>query len=58
MTFQNFISMSGYGPYVWSCYGLTFAVVVWMAWSGRHQLREQIQLTTRRTKAQQMEGKS
>ena len=28
-------SMGGYGAYVWSCYGLTFVIVVFLNWRGR-----------------------
>jgi heme exporter protein CcmD len=55
MDLHNFLSMSGYGAYVWSCYGLTLAVLVWNAWSARRALREQIVQATRRTEIQSME---
>jgi len=28
-------AMGGYGAYVWSCYGLTFVIVVLLSWRGR-----------------------
>ena len=58
MDLQNFLSMSGYGAYVWSCYGLTFAVLVWNAWSARRALREQIVQATRRAQIQSTETAS
>ena len=30
---MTFLHMSGYGAYVWSCYGLTLAVLVWNVWA-------------------------
>ena len=41
--------MDGYGPYVWSCFGLTFAVLIYNAWSARRQWREEIVKAKRRT---------
>jgi len=52
MNLQSFLSMSGYGAYVWSCYGLTIAVLLWNVWSARRQLREAIVHARRRTEAQ------
>ena len=28
-------AMGGYGAYVWSCYGLTLVIVVFLNWRGR-----------------------
>ena len=28
-------AMGGYGAYVWSCFALTFVIVLLMSWSGR-----------------------
>ena len=44
--------MSGYGAYVWSCFGLTFAVLLYNGWSSRQQLREQIVRAKRRADIQ------
>jgi heme exporter protein CcmD len=52
MDLQNFVHMSGYGAFVWSCYGLTAAVLVWNAWSARRGLREQVLHATRRAQIQ------
>ncbi|MDQ2077846.1 heme exporter protein CcmD [Marinimicrobium sp. ABcell2] len=30
---QDFIQMSGHGPFVWACYGITFAVLVYLVFS-------------------------
>lgn len=40
--------MSGYGAYVWSCYGLALVVLAWNAWSARAGLREQLTRAKRR----------
>ena len=58
MDLHNFLSMSGYGAFVWSCYGLTLAVLIWNAWSARRALREEIVLAKRRTQMQATEQKS
>jgi heme exporter protein CcmD len=55
MDLHNFLSMSGYGAFVWSCYGLTVAVLVWTAWSARRTLREQIVQASRRAQMQATE---
>jgi heme exporter protein CcmD len=52
MSLQSFLSMSGYAAYVWPCYGLTLAVLLWNVWSARRQLREETLLATRRSQAQ------
>ena len=33
------LSMGGYGAYVWSCYGLTFAVLLILEWRSRSRHR-------------------
>lgn len=52
----EFLNMSGYGAYVWSCYGLALVVLVWNAWRARAQLREELVRTKRRI--QMSEGQS
>lgn len=50
MTFQfesvaDFIAMSGHGPYVWACYGITLFIVVYLLLSPVRQsasLKKQI----------------
>ena len=35
---SEFLGMGGHGPYVWSAYGVTLAVMVYNAWAAyRHQ---------------------
>ncbi len=45
---QKFLHMDGYGPYVWSCFGLTFAVLIYNAWAARRQWAEQVLEAKRR----------
>lgn len=45
---QEFIHMDGYGPYVWSCFALTFVVLVYNVWAARRQLSEQVMRAKRR----------
>jgi heme exporter protein D len=44
-SFADFLAMGRHAPYVWSAYGLTFAIVLWnvlQPWQTRRQLlREQ-----------------
>jgi heme exporter protein CcmD len=42
MGLQDFLHMSGYGAYVWSCFGLTFAVLIYNVWAARHEWSEQV----------------
>jgi heme exporter protein CcmD len=53
MSLGDFIAMGDYGAYVWPCYGLTLAVLIWSAWSARRQLREQIVAARRRALAEE-----
>jgi heme exporter protein D len=45
---QEFFHMGGYGPYVWSCFGLTAAVLIYNAWSARRELAQQLIKAKRR----------
>jgi heme exporter protein CcmD len=56
MSLREFLHMSGYGPYIWSCYGLTLGALIWNVWSARRELRRQIAVTRRRLQAS--EGQS
>ncbi len=56
MNLQDFLSMSGYAAYVWPCYGLTAAVLIWMVWSARSQWRREIVRAQRRVLSQQQTG--
>ncbi|MBH1969757.1 heme exporter protein CcmD [Moraxellaceae bacterium AER2_44_116] len=46
-SFADFIAMGKHGVYVWSSYGLTFAIIVgllWQAWQQRQRFfQEQMQ---------------
>ena len=52
MNWQAFFSMSGYGAYVWSCYALTFIVLVWNLIGSRAELKRQITQAKRRSQSQ------
>ena len=52
MTLHNFINMGGYGPFVWSCYGLTVAVLTWAGLSSRRQLQSELVSARRRAQIQ------
>lgn len=51
MNFQDFIHMSGYGPYVWTSYALWLAIVVWNVWSALRLRGEARRHAVRRTQA-------
>lgn len=52
MALHNFINMGGYGPFVWSCYGLTAAVLLWTGLSSRRQLQSELVSARRRAQIQ------
>ncbi len=45
---QEFLHMDGYAPYVWSCFGLTCAVLIYNAWAARRHWAEQLMKAKRR----------
>jgi heme exporter protein D len=51
MNLHEFLNMSGYGAYVWSCYGLTALVLVGLSWSSRRALKTQTLVARRRLQA-------
>jgi heme exporter protein D len=48
MNLTTFFAMGGYGAYIWSCYGLTAAVLIFMAWRARSELNAAIKHAKRR----------
>lgn len=48
---QEFFAMSGYAEYVWSCYALTFAVLIWNLVASRRELTRQQLHAKRRVQA-------
>lgn len=56
MNLREFLHMGGYGPFIWSCYGITLATLIWNVWSARRELRRQIAVSRRRL--QTNEGQS
>lgn len=40
--------MDGYGPYVWSCFALTVAVLIYNVWAARRELAQQVLKAKRR----------
>jgi len=52
MSLREFIAMGSYGPYIWSCYAVTIAMLIFSAWSARRSLREQIAAAQRRAAMQ------
>lgn len=51
MTLHEFVDMSGYGAYVWSCYALTFAVLIWQSVAARRGLDAEVVRAKRRAQA-------
>jgi heme exporter protein CcmD len=52
MTLREFLAMGDYGGYIWSCYAVTLAMLIFSAWSARRSLREQIGAAQRRVAMQ------
>lgn len=50
MNLKYMLDMGNYGVYVWSCYGLTLAVLVLNVWLARRSLAEQLLHARRRLK--------
>lgn len=50
MSLHEFLNMSGYGAYVWSCYGLTVAVLVGIGVNARRQLQSEVVRASRRAR--------
>jgi heme exporter protein D len=50
MNLKDALDMGDYGAYVWSCYGLTLAVLVLNVWLARRSLAEQLLHAKRRLK--------
>ena len=50
MSLKDALDMGDYGAYVWSCYGLTLAVLVLNVWLARRSLAEQLLHAKRRLK--------
>lgn len=48
MNLTDILDMGDYGVYVWSCYGLTLAVLVLNVWLARRSLAEQLLHAKRR----------
>lgn len=50
---SDFFAMGGYARYVWPCYALAFAILVWNFWSAR---RHHAQALRRAERALAMAG--
>jgi len=50
MNLKDVLDMGDYGVYVWSCYGLTFAMLILNVWLGKRSLAEQVLNAKRRLK--------
>lgn len=47
-SFSSFLAMGGHAPYVWSCYGLTFLLIIYNIWQPVQQKRKFIAEQQRR----------
>jgi len=45
---SEFLSMGGYGAYVWSAYGICTAIMVWNVVQARSQARQTVQRIKKR----------
>ena len=55
MSLREFLAMGSYGGYIWACYAVTLAMLIFSAWSARRSLREQIGAARRRVETQKEE---
>jgi heme exporter protein D len=53
---KEFLSMSGYGAYVWSCYGITAIVLIGNLWSARRDRISALLHAQRRAEARRGEN--
>jgi heme exporter protein CcmD len=52
MSLREFLAMGSYGGYIWACYAVTLAMLIFSAWSARRALRDQIGAARRRSEMQ------
>lgn len=58
MMFSDAIKMGAYGAYVWSCYGLTLAGIVYLLVATHLNWQSELKQARRRAQAAQVESKS
>ena len=46
---SEFFAMGGHGPYVWTAYGITLAILIWNVWSAGALLRRNLRGAARET---------
>lgn len=54
--FEAFISMDGHGPYVWAAYGLSLAIMAWLALAPLRRQRTLLADMRQRMQAQRQRG--
>ncbi len=54
--FEAFISMGGHGPYVWAAYGLSLAIMAWLAIAPLRRQRALLADMRQRMQAQRQRG--
>ena len=54
--FEAFISMGGHGPYVWAAYGLSLAIMAWLALAPLRRQRALLADMRQRMEAQRQRG--
>ena len=50
---SEFLAMGGHGPYVWTAYGITLAILIWNLWSAWALLRRNLRRAARETSAEE-----
>ncbi|RLA40633.1 MAG: heme exporter protein CcmD [Gammaproteobacteria bacterium] len=56
--FDAFIAMGGHGPYVWAAYGLSLAIMAWLAIAPLRRQRALLADLRQRMQAQRQRGES
>lgn len=52
-TWQSLIDMGGYGPFVWTCYAITFIILFVLIWQSLARKKRIFKLVNRETARQE-----
>lgn len=52
----HWFAMGGYGSYVWSAYGFSFIVIMWLIFSTKHQHKQVLRRLQRRRQLNRSES--
>ncbi|MBL4782838.1 MAG: heme exporter protein CcmD [Porticoccaceae bacterium] len=55
-SFDAFVAMAGHGPYVWAAYGVSLAIMAWLAVSPLRRQRDLLTELRQQLQAQRQRG--